>query len=108
MSEHTLVVTDADFESAILQSEQAVLVDFWATWCGPCKAIAPVLEEVAGEAADRIKIYKMDVEENSQTPVKYGIRSIPSLLIFKGGEKVAEHKGALSKTQLLAFIDEHC
>ncbi len=108
MSEAIKSVNDEAFASEVLQSQQPVLVDFWAEWCGPCKMIAPVLEQVALELGVRIKIVKMNVDENQQTPAQYGIRSIPSLILFKNGSVVASKVGALSKAQLMAFLEEHC
>ena len=107
MSEHIKPISDADFEADILQSDLPVLVDFWAPWCGPCKMIAPVLEEVASEFSGKLHVYKMNVDENTQTPAKYGIRGIPSLLYFKGGNMVDTHVGALTKSQLAAFIEKN-
>lgn len=98
-------VTDASFDSDVLQSKDPVLVDFWAEWCGPCKMIAPVLEELAGEYGDKLKICKMDVDANTETPAKFGIRGIPTLIIFKGGNVEAQKVGALSKAQLREFVD---
>lgn len=98
-------VTDASFEDDVLKSDLPVLVDFWAAWCGPCKMIAPILDDVAGAYAGKVKVCKVDVDANTDTPAKFGIRGIPTLLIFKGGEKVGEKVGALSKTQLTAFVD---
>lgn len=102
-----LSVSDASFENDVLKANQPVLVDFWAEWCGPCKMITPILEEVAQEYADKITIAKVNVDENNQTPVKYGVRGIPTLILFKGGEPVATKVGALSKAQLTSFIDSY-
>lgn len=98
-------VTDSSFEADVLQAEGPVLVDFWAEWCGPCKMIAPVLDELANDYGDKIKICKMDVDGNKETPAKFNIRGIPTLMIFKGGNMDAMKVGALSKTQLVEFID---
>ena len=105
MSDAISNVTDASFEDDVLKAKEPVLVDFWAAWCGPCKMIAPVLEELASEYAGRIKICKMDVDGNTETPAKFNIRSIPTLMIFKDGNMEAVKVGALSKTQLSEFID---
>lgn len=99
--------TDAAFETQVLQSTLPVLVDFWAEWCGPCKMIAPVLEEVAKHYTDRLHIVKLNVDENNETPAHYGIRGIPTLLLFKNGEVAATKVGAVSKAQLIAFLDGH-
>ncbi|HVV69674.1 MAG TPA: thioredoxin TrxA [Gammaproteobacteria bacterium] len=107
MSESLQHVTDDAFDEQVLKSSTPVLVDFWAEWCGPCKMIGPVLEEVAKEYTDKLKIVKINVDENSKTPAKYGIRGIPSLLLFKDGNMVSMKVGALSKSQLTAFLDDH-
>lgn len=106
MSDLLLNVTDETFAKEVLDSEIPVLVDFWAPWCGPCKMITPVLENIAPEYQEKLRIAKMNVDENSRTPVKYGVRSIPNLLIFKNGEVVANEVGAMSLTQMKSFIDK--
>lgn len=100
-------VTDDTFESEVLQSDVPVLVDYWAEWCGPCKVIAPVLEEIASEYGDKMKICKLDIDANEETPPRYGIRGIPTLMLFKGGNVEATKVGALSKSQLTAFLDSN-
>jgi thioredoxin 1 len=105
MSDNITHVSDASFDADVLKSDTPVLVDFWAEWCGPCKMIAPVLEEVAVSHAGRIKIAKVDVDDNREIAAKYGIRGIPTLMIFKNGELAAQKVGALSKAQLTAFVD---
>ena len=105
MSGDIVYVTDDSFEQDVLQSEIPVLVDYWAEWCGPCKMIAPILEEIVNDYAGKLKIAKLNIDENSATPPKYGIRGIPTLMIFKEGDVEATKVGALSKSQLTAFID---
>ncbi len=107
MSEHIQYVSDATFDAEVLQSPLPVLVDYWAEWCGPCRMIAPILDEIAKEYAGRLSIAKLNVDENQQTPQKYGIRGIPTLMLFKNGNIEATKVGALSKSQLAAFIDSH-
>ena len=107
MSEHIHYVSDDSFEQEVLQSAMPVLVDYWADWCGPCKMIAPILDEVAQEYAGKIKVAKLNIDENQQTPPKYGVRGIPTLMIFKNGNVEATKVGALSKSQLTAFIDSN-
>lgn len=106
-SESVKHVTDDTFESDVLKSTQPVLVDYWAEWCGPCKMIAPILDEVSQAYAGRLTVAKMNVDENQTVPAKLGIRGIPTLMLFKGGELVATKVGALPKAQLTAFIDSH-
>lgn len=105
MSENIINVTDASFEDDVLKAEGAVLVDYWAEWCGPCKMIAPVLEEIAKDYEGRLTICKLNIDENPETPPKFGIRGIPTLMLFKGGNVETTKVGALSKSQLTAFID---
>jgi thioredoxin 1 len=100
-------VSDQTFERDVLQSDKPVLVDYWAEWCGPCKAIHPILEEIADDYADRLNIAKLNIDENPETPPKYGIRGIPTLMLFKDGNVEATKVGALSKSQLTAFIDSN-
>ncbi len=102
-----ITVSDESFEKDVLQANQPVLVDFWAEWCGPCKAIAPILEEVAGNYEGKIIIVKLNIDDNPETPVKYGVRGIPTLMIFKDGNCEDTKVGALQKSQLLAFIDSN-
>ncbi|MFI3245659.1 MAG: thioredoxin TrxA [Ferrimonas sp.] len=106
MSNQILTLSDDSFDNDVLQAAQPVLVDFWAEWCGPCKMIAPILNELAEEYQGQVTIAKMNVDHNSATPAKFGIRGIPTLLLFKNGELAATKVGAASKTQLKAFIDE--
>lgn len=105
MSDSIFNVSDASFDDDVLKAEGPVLVDYWAEWCGPCKMIAPVLEEIAAEYDGRLKVCKLNIDENAETAPKFGIRGIPTLMIFKGGNVEATKVGALSKSQLTAFID---
>jgi thioredoxin 1 len=105
LSEHIIEVTDDSFEDEVLNSSEPVLVDYWAEWCGPCKMITPVLEEIASDYSGKIKVVKLNIDDNPDTPPKFGIRGIPTLMLFKGGEVEATKVGALSKSQLTAFID---
>ena len=107
MSEHIHYITDDSFAAEVLQSEQPVLVDYWAEWCGPCKMIAPILDEIAKEYAGRMKVAKLNIDDNQNTPASYGVRGIPTLMLFKNGNIEATKVGALSKSQLAAFIDSH-
>ncbi len=99
-------VTDATFEAEVLQSQQPVLVDYWAEWCGPCKMIAPILDDVSAAYEGKLQIAKMNVDENRDIPGKFGIRGIPTLMLFKNGQLAATKVGAMSKAQLIAFIDQ--
>jgi len=107
MSEHIHYVTDANFDTEVLQSSSPVLVDYWAEWCGPCKMIAPILDAVAQEYAGKLKVAKLNIDDNQRTPAKFGIRGIPTLMLFKNGNVEATKVGALSKSQLTAFIDSN-
>ena len=107
MSDNITHTTDDAFETDVLQADLPVLVDYWAEWCGPCKMIAPILDEISGEYADRLKICKMAIDVNQQTPPKYGIRGIPTLMLFKNGELHATKVGALSKSQLAEFLNDN-
>ena len=107
MSELIVHVTDDTFENDVLKSPVPVLVDFWADWCGPCKMIAPLLDEIAGEYKGRLKVAKLNIDQNNRTPPTFGIRGIPTLLLFKNGEVEATKVGALSKSQLVAFVDSN-
>ncbi len=106
-SPHIINTTDATFANDVLKSDKPVLLDFWAEWCGPCKMIAPILDELAGTYADRVRIAKLNIDENPQTPPKYGIRGIPTLILFKNGTVEAQKVGAVSRSQLAAFLDGH-
>ncbi len=107
MSEHIKEVTDARFEDEVLQSAKPVLVDFWAEWCGPCRALTPILEEVAATQSENVVFTKMNIDENPQTPSKYGVMSIPTLMLIKNGQVLAVKMGLLTKSQLNAFIESH-
>ena len=105
MSDQIVYTTDANFENDVLKSSVPVLVDYWAEWCGPCKMIAPILDEIAGDYQGKLKIAKVNVDQNAHLTQKYGIRSIPTLMLFKDGNVQAQKIGALSKSQLAAFIE---
>jgi thioredoxin 1 len=107
MNEHIHHVTDDSFAADVLQSDCPVLVDYWADWCGPCKMIAPLLDDVANDYAGRLKVVKLNIDDNQKTPASYGIRGIPTLMLFKNGSVEATKVGALSKSQLLTFIDSN-
>jgi thioredoxin 1 len=107
LSDKIVYVTDDTFEEEIVKSDGPVLVDYWADWCGPCKMIAPILDEIADEYTGRLKIAKLNIDENPVTPPKFGIRGIPTLMLFKNGNVEATKVGAVSKSQLTAFIDSN-
>ncbi len=107
MTSAIVYVTDDSFDKEVLKSEQPVLVDYWAEWCGPCKMIAPILDDLAGEYGGKLKIAKLNIDDNPGTPPKYGIRGIPTLMLFKDGNVEATKVGAVSKSQLTAFIDSN-
>ena len=107
MSEHITHITDATFDSEVHQSSVPVLVDFWAEWCGPCRMIAPILDDVAKEYAGKVKVAKLNVDDNQSTPQKFNVRGIPTLLLFKGDTLVATKVGAVNKSVLTAFIDSN-
>ena len=105
MSEHVHHVDDADFDAQVLQADELVLVDFWAEWCGPCKMISPMVDELAATYAGKLKVVKVDIDKNQQTPRNYAVRGIPTLMLFKGGKVEATQVGAVSKGQLAQLID---
>lgn len=107
MSENLVHTSDSNFEQDVLNAEQPVLVDFWAEWCGPCKMIAPILDEIADEYAGKLKVVKLDIDSNPDMPRRFGVRGIPTLIIYKAGEVEATKVGAVSKSQLSAFIDSN-
>ncbi len=107
MSDKIVHTSDGDFEADVLNSDAPVLIDFWAEWCGPCKMIAPLLDEAADEYAGRLNVVKLNIDENPKTPQQYGIRSIPTLMLFKNGEVQAHKLGAMSKGQLAEFLDSN-
>ena len=107
MSEHIVHVTDSSFADDVTNSNVPVLLDFWAEWCGPCKMIAPILDDIAKDYAGKVKIAKINIDENQQTPAQFGVRGIPTLMLFKNGSVEATKVGALSKSQLVAFLDGH-
>ncbi len=107
MSTNIHAITDSSFEKEVIESKVPVLVDFWATWCGPCKAIAPLLEDIAQHYSSKVKIVKLDVDQNPATPPKFGVRGIPTLILFKEGQVQATQVGLLSKAELTGFIDSN-
>ncbi|MEJ2680500.1 MAG: thioredoxin TrxA [Gammaproteobacteria bacterium] len=107
MSEYVSEVTDAEFEDQVIKSDSPVLVDYWAEWCGPCKMIAPILDEVAEDYDGKVLVKKLNIDQNTATPLKYGVRGIPTLMLFKSGAVAATKVGAVTKSQLAAFLDSH-
>lgn len=106
MSANTVAVTDSSFEQDVLKAEGPVLVDFWAEWCGPCKMIAPALEEIGAEFQGRVKVAKVNIDSNPESPTQFGVRSIPTLIVFKDGKPVAQQLGAMPKSQLKAWVEK--
>lgn len=102
----SIAVTDTDFETQVVEADETVMVDFWAEWCGPCKALSPLVDEVAGEMKDKVKVVKVNIDESPEAPTKYGVRGIPTLMIFKNGQVVDTKVGGMQKTQLVEWIEE--
>lgn len=107
MSDQIVYVSDASFEQDVLQAQLPVLLDYWAEWCGPCKMIAPILDEIAQEYASKLVVAKLNIDDNQATPARFGVRGIPTLMLFKAGNVEATKVGALSKSQLISFLDSH-
>lgn len=107
MSESIQHIDDESFEEEVINADKPVLLDFWAEWCGPCKMIAPILDDIAQDYCDRLQIVKLNIDQNPATPVKYGVRGIPTLILFKNGAVAGQKVGALTKSQLSAFLDDH-
>lgn len=107
MSTHVHAISDASFENEVIESNIPVVVDFWAQWCGPCKALAPIVDDVASKYTDKVKFVKLDVDHNPSTPPKFGVRGIPTLILFKNGQVAATQVGLLNKADLMKFIDSH-
>ena len=107
MSDKITHVTDSSFDKEVLNADGPVLVDYWAEWCGPCKMIAPIIDEIANEYGDRIRIAKLNIDHNRQTPLKYGVRGIPTLILFKNGAPEAQQVGLVAKSKLAALLDQH-
>jgi len=105
MSDAVKIATDQNFESDVIGGDKPALVDFWAAWCGPCRAVAPVVEEVAGEQSAKINVFKMDIDENPETPAKFGVRSIPTIILFKDGQVVDQVVGAVPKAELERLVE---
>lgn len=108
MSDLIQAISDSDFQTKVLQAKLPVLVDFWAPWCGPCRMIAPILEQIAGEYQNRLIIYKLDVDQNPESPARYGVQGIPNLIIFKNGAVAANKVGSCTKSQLIEFLKDYC
>ena len=107
MASHITIISDASFEQEVMQADKPVLVDFWAEWCGPCRALTPILDEIAESYLEKLKVAKLNVDENPEITARYGVRGIPTLILFKGGNIEGSKVGSLSKSQLIAFIDSN-